>query len=54
MKFQPDMISRTKDKHSLKFAIKAVISHLSHFYEAKKGLIYSQITQAYGIVLLSD
>ena len=54
MKFQPDMISRTNKNHSLKFVRKAVICHLGLFYEAKKGLIYSQIIRAYVIVRISD
>ena len=53
MKFQPDVTSRTKKNHSLKFVRKAVIRHLGIFYEAKKGLRCSQITRAYVKVRIS-
>ena len=40
--------------HSFKFAVKADIRYLGLFYEAKKGLIHSQITRAYVSVLILD
>ena len=54
MKFEPDMTSRTRKNHSSKFVVKSVTRHLGLFYEAKKGVLYRLITQAYQIVPISD
>ena len=48
------MTPRTTENQGLNFVIKVATRHLGLFYEAKKGLIYNQITRAYVSVRISD